>query len=262
MQLFAEDFKETVAGALQGSPSTPGKALAAAKEFIEPRLSNELRNLLRARGATAHPVARGRCKRALDDVRSALRTLPSVSSDTDSLEVGCDSSTRASLVDCISSDIVCSRISKDGTVGSGGSDFLGDRDSASPETFFFGDTSVDVASQTVLSLPDASLTCSCGASPQEAIEPAPPSTAIGGASASFTFLLLKVRNQEQGNEVQFKIKRTRPLGQLFSAFCERIATHESKVRFTIDGERPEPFDTCAVLGLEDDDIIDAHVCRS
>ena len=47
---------------------------------------------------------------------------------------------------------------------------LGEDDNASPEAFFFGDPSVNVATQTTLSLPGVDLMCSCAVSPQEALE--------------------------------------------------------------------------------------------
>ena len=172
---FAEDFKETVASALPSPPPTPGKALAAAKGFIEPRLSNEVRNLLRARGVAAHPVARGRCKRALEEVRVALSTPLGISSGAESPEVDrvgrpVDCSTQASRDDSITGDCLCSDISREEAADSGASDTLGEHDNASPEAFFFGDAPVDVASQTLLSLPDASSACICAASPHDALE--------------------------------------------------------------------------------------------
>ena len=81
-----------------------------------------------------------------------------------------DYSTQASRDDNMIGDFLCSDISKEEAVDSGASDTLGEYANASPEAFFFGDGSVDVASQTMLSLPDASLTCTCADSPQGALE--------------------------------------------------------------------------------------------
>ena len=50
----------------------PQTALRAAKPLLENDLANEIRNLLRARGASSHPVPVGRCDRVLRAVHAAL----------------------------------------------------------------------------------------------------------------------------------------------------------------------------------------------
>ena len=66
---------------------------------------------------------------------------------------------------------------------------------------------------------------------------------------------LKVKDQ-QGSEVQFKIKKSTPLRKLMDAYCSRLGLQASQVRFMVDGERIAPDDTAEKLGLEDEDLID------
>mmetsp|Transcript_118886 Transcript_118886/g.167028 ORF Transcript_118886/g.167028 Transcript_118886/m.167028 type:complete len:87 (-) Transcript_118886:124-384(-) len=66
---------------------------------------------------------------------------------------------------------------------------------------------------------------------------------------------LKVKDQ-QGSEVQFKIKKTTPLRKLMDAYCSRLGLQASQVRFMVDGERIAADDTAEKLGLEDEDLID------
>merc|ERR1712054_178449 len=61
---------------------------------------------------------------------------------------------------------------------------------------------------------------------------------------------------QQGSEVQFKIKKTTPLRKLMDAYCSRLGLQASQVRFMVDGERIGPDDTAEKLGLEDEDLID------
>merc|ERR1712139_152257 len=65
----------------------------------------------------------------------------------------------------------------------------------------------------------------------------------------------KVKDQ-QGSEVQFKIKKSTPLRKLMDAYCSRLGLQSSQVRFMVDGERIGPEDTAEKLGLEDEDLID------
>merc|ERR1711941_165877 len=66
---------------------------------------------------------------------------------------------------------------------------------------------------------------------------------------------LKVKDQ-QGSEVQFKIKKSTPLRKLMDAYCSRLGLQASQVRFMVDGERIAPDDSAEKLGLEDEDLID------
>lgn len=67
---------------------------------------------------------------------------------------------------------------------------------------------------------------------------------------------LRVVNQE-GSEVQFKIKKATPLKKLTDAYCQRQGVSFDSVRFLYDGNRLNIEKTPADLGMEDDDIIDA-----
>merc|ERR1712195_427142 len=79
----------------------------------------------------------------------------------------------------------------------------------------------------------------------------------GGAEgdAAAGHIQLKVKDQ-QGSEVQFKIKKSTPLRKLMDAYCSRLGLQASQVRFMVDGERIAPDDTAEKLGLEDEDLID------
>merc|ERR1712086_1192183 len=73
--------------------------------------------------------------------------------------------------------------------------------------------------------------------------------------AAAQHIQLKVKDQ-QGSEVQFKIKKATPLRKLMDAYCSRLGLQASQVRFMVDGERIAPDDTAEKLGLEDEDLID------
>eukprot|EP00450_Noctiluca_scintillans_P003172 CAMPEP_0194501332 /NCGR_PEP_ID=MMETSP0253-20130528/22507_1 /TAXON_ID=2966 /ORGANISM="Noctiluca scintillans" /LENGTH=95 /DNA_ID=CAMNT_0039343295 /DNA_START=49 /DNA_END=336 /DNA_ORIENTATION=- len=75
------------------------------------------------------------------------------------------------------------------------------------------------------------------------------------AAAAPAHIQLKVKDQ-QGSEVQFKIKKSTPLRKLMDAYCSRLGLQASQVRFMVDGERISPDDTADKLGLEDEDLID------
>merc|ERR1711912_171907 len=80
------------------------------------------------------------------------------------------------------------------------------------------------------------------------------STAMAEDAAG-AHIQLKVKDQ-QGSEVQFKIKKSTPLRKLMDAYCSRLGLQASQVRFMVDGERIGPDDTAEKLGLEDEDLID------
>jgi len=81
---------------------------------------------------------------------------------------------------------------------------------------------------------------------------------MGGEGATGSHIQLKVRDQH-GTEVQFKIKRAAKLTKLMEAYCQRIGTQMSSVRFMMDGERITGEDTAEALGLDDEDMIDVAV---
>merc|ERR1712045_815359 len=75
------------------------------------------------------------------------------------------------------------------------------------------------------------------------------------ADAQPGHIQLKVKDQ-QGSEVQFKIKKSTPLRKLMDAYCSRLGLQASQVRFMVYGERIAPDDSAEKLGLEDEDLID------
>merc|ERR1712113_1366338 len=76
-----------------------------------------------------------------------------------------------------------------------------------------------------------------------------------GDDAAAAHIQLKVKDQ-QGSEVQFKIKKSTPVRKLMDAYCSRLGLTASQVRFMVDGERISADDTAEKLGLEDEDLID------
>merc|ERR1711974_479211 len=83
----------------------------------------------------------------------------------------------------------------------------------------------------------------------------PDSKMAEAAEGAAGHIQLKVKDQ-QGSEVQFKIKKSTPLRKLMDAYCSRLGLQASQVRFMVDGERIAPDDTAEKLGLEDEDLID------
>ncbi|KXN67562.1 putative ubiquitin [Conidiobolus coronatus NRRL 28638] len=69
---------------------------------------------------------------------------------------------------------------------------------------------------------------------------------------------IKVVDSES-TEVAFKIKRSTPLKKLMDAYCDKQGKSPSSVRFLYDGDRVQPADTPASLGMEDQDTIDVMV---
>ena len=65
-------------------------------------------------------------------------------------------------------------------------------------------------------------------------------------------IILKVKDQ-QGSEVQFKIKKSTPLRKVMVAYCSRLGFQSSQVRFMVNlsGECIGPEDSAEKLGLED-----------
>merc|ERR1712125_74619 len=78
---------------------------------------------------------------------------------------------------------------------------------------------------------------------------------MGGDDAAAVHIQLKFKDQ-QGSEVQFKIKKSTPLCKLMDAYCSRLGLTAAQVRFMVDGERISADDTAEKLGLEDEDLID------
>ena len=62
-----------------------------------------------------------------------------------------------------------------------------------------------------------------------------------------------------GTRVQFKIKRSTPLGKLMKIYCKRLGQPLEAVRFLFDGCRISSTDTAVSLGLKENDVIDALI---
>ena len=68
-------------------------------------------------------------------------------------------------------------------------------------------------------------------------------------------LNLKVVGQD-GNVIQFKIKRNTPFRKLIHAYCDRQKVAQSTMRFTFDGSRINDSDTPKSMDMEDNDTIE------
>jgi len=62
---------------------------------------------------------------------------------------------------------------------------------------------------------------------------------------------------QNGEETQFKIKKTTKMGKVFKAYAERKGISQQTLRFLLDGERVNDDQTAKMLELEDGDQIDA-----
>ncbi|PXF48224.1 Small ubiquitin-related modifier 2 [Gracilariopsis chorda] len=71
---------------------------------------------------------------------------------------------------------------------------------------------------------------------------------------------IKVRDAE-GNEVQFKIKKTTQLKKLMDAYCLRMGTAKGAYRFLFDGHRINEEDTPESLDMQELDCVDAMVSQ-
>lgn len=71
-----------------------------------------------------------------------------------------------------------------------------------------------------------------------------------------THIAIKVVNQN-GADVNFKIKPTTKLAKLMEAYCNRQSVTMSSVRFLFNGERLVSESTANDIGLADGDVIDA-----
>jgi len=72
---------------------------------------------------------------------------------------------------------------------------------------------------------------------------------------------LKVMGQD-GNVVQFKIKRHTALKKLMSTYCERAGLALQTIRFSFDGTRINESDTPKGLDMEDGDTIEVFQQQS
>lgn len=68
-------------------------------------------------------------------------------------------------------------------------------------------------------------------------------------------LNLKVVGQD-GQVIQFKIKRNTPFRKLMHAYCDRTKVAQNTVRFTFDGSRIQDSDTPKSMDMDDGDTIE------
>eukprot|EP01067_Filipodium_phascolosomae_P005131 Filipodium_phascolosomae@DN3163_c0_g1_i1.p1 len=78
------------------------------------------------------------------------------------------------------------------------------------------------------------------------------------AAAPAEHMTIKVKNA-QGEEVQFRVKKTTQFRRIIQAYCSRLGQTESTVRFLFDGERITAEQTPADLNMENEDVVDALV---
>ena len=72
---------------------------------------------------------------------------------------------------------------------------------------------------------------------------------------------LKVMGQD-GNVVQFKIKKHTALRKLMSTYCERAGLDMQTIRFTFDGNRIKDSNTPKELDMEEGDTIEVFQQQS
>jgi len=79
--------------------------------------------------------------------------------------------------------------------------------------------------------------------------------------AAFTVLNIRVKDQT-GEETMFRIKNTTTFGKIMYAYASRKGVRAVDLRFLLDGERIEPYQTVADLDLEDEDQVDCLLAWS
>ena len=67
---------------------------------------------------------------------------------------------------------------------------------------------------------------------------------------------IKVKTQE-GDEVEFKMRKTSAFARMMGAFAERIGQNPEAIRFLFDGARIHKTQTPEELSMEDGDVVDA-----
>jgi len=85
----------------------------------------------------------------------------------------------------------------------------------------------------------------------------PLNTTTDNAGATGEFVKLRVVSQD-GQEVQFRIKKSTLMGKLMKSYAERSGLQVASLRFTFDGRRITDSDTPATLEAEEDDVIEAY----
>jgi len=78
----------------------------------------------------------------------------------------------------------------------------------------------------------------------------------GGGDVASVRLAIRIKDGN-GEETQFRISRSTKMGKIFKAYAERKGISPSALRFLVDGEDVEHYETAQSLELEDGDQIDA-----
>ena len=78
----------------------------------------------------------------------------------------------------------------------------------------------------------------------------------GGGDVASVRLAIRIKDGN-GEETQFRISRSTKMGKIFKAYAERKGISPSTLRFLVDGEDVEHYETAQSLELEDGDQIDA-----
>ena len=86
-------------------------------------------------------------------------------------------------------------------------------------------------------------------------------TPSSSSSISSEFLIVKVINQN-GDEVQFRLKKKTPLKKMMTSYCEKNGIDLNTIRFLYDGKRIDETDTAESLAMENEDNIDAVLSQT
>mmetsp|Transcript_93793 Transcript_93793/g.130199 ORF Transcript_93793/g.130199 Transcript_93793/m.130199 type:complete len:95 (+) Transcript_93793:51-335(+) len=74
-------------------------------------------------------------------------------------------------------------------------------------------------------------------------------------------ITIRVRDQT-GEETFFKIKKSTKMQKVFETYASRKGVQSQSLRFLLDGERIEPYQTPQDLDLDDQDQIDCMLEQS
>mmetsp|Transcript_70036 Transcript_70036/g.97354 ORF Transcript_70036/g.97354 Transcript_70036/m.97354 type:complete len:96 (+) Transcript_70036:59-346(+) len=83
----------------------------------------------------------------------------------------------------------------------------------------------------------------------------------GGDAPKGEPITIRVRDQT-GEETFFKIKKSTKMSKVFETYASRKGVQSSSLRFLLDGERIEPYQTPQELDLDDQDQIDCMLEQS
>jgi len=82
-----------------------------------------------------------------------------------------------------------------------------------------------------------------------------------GDTSCVNIVIIRVKDQT-GEETMFKVKNTTSFGRIMNAYANRKGVRAVDLRFLLDGEPIEPYQTIADLDLEDEDQVDCFLNRS